>query len=510
MGLHRLFGFCFALLSFSSVVVAQTVTTVSTEVAAGTTTYRVLPNTVATPSGVALSTARDITPVQPQITRHAGGLAQSFRGQLIVAEKVSTPLIGRFNVSSAGVKQAAKVALRNPVVVGGLLVGNAIGLQALLDTADWTVEGDTIVRPDGSTGDPSDPSSWGSAPEGVTYRYGSTNYASINEAGQAAVDALPPSVCQGTVGSCSLVGFNQTGQSGICLQNLTDNCSILPIYTNGYGNTTSSLIGFVHVVNPTGDISCATGTYSPEFYGCLSDGDFVPVTESELDDLIDSSYQPEPEDWPVIFPNMWPDTVTVDPIPSVQLDPEITSVTDNQTGTTTVTETTTDYDFSVSNNNSVQPEVNLNESTTTNTYENGSLTGSSTTTSTRPARPSGAIPLPPETGTGSGGGGFEFPSFCSWATVICDWLDWTREPLDEDEPDLSAILTDEDFEQSYSFSFGTSSCPEPISINVAFLNKNIDLSYEPVCDLAGYAKPFVLISAYIFAIYIGLGVVRNG
>lgn len=507
MGLFNLRWVCPALLLVPSLALGQVGTTVATEVAAGTTTYRVLPNTVATPSGVALSTARDITPVQPQVTRHAGGLAQSFRGQLIVAQEVSAPVSGRFNVSSAGVRQAAKVAMRNPVVIVGLLAGSALGLQGLLDTADWSVEGDTIVRPDGSTGDPSDPDSWGSAPEGVTYVYRGDTYSDLSSAATAAVDrecsTRPVPI------SCSLVGVEDNVGSSGCLANLTNNCSIRPLARRVDNNNPIVVVGTVTVSNPSGEIDCGTGVYSPEFYGCLSGGDFVPVTESELDDLIDQSYDPDPTDWPVVFPNMWPDSVHIDPIPSVQLEPETTTVTDNQTGTTTVTETTTELDFSVTENDTVQPEINLTETETTNTYENGTQTGSGTTTTVRPARPPAAMPSPPETGTGDGGSGFALPSFCSWASAVCDWFDWTQEPIDDD-PDLPGIVSDlDDLERTKDISFGSKTCPAPIALDIDFLDMTVDLSFEWFCELAAIIYFMVMASAYVMAAYITLGVVRG-
>ena len=205
-----------------------------------------------------------------------------------------------------------------------------------------------------------------------------------------------------------------------------------------------------------------------------------------------------------MFPYIQPDTFTLTtPIPSLELSPVVSTSTNNQTGETTVTESTTSVDFDVSDNNTSQPSITVNETTTENVYVNGDLVSSDTNTTVVNPPSSGSSTSP------SSGSDFELPSFCSWAGAVCDWFDWTQEPIDDDV-DLSQIINDEDFERSYSINFGSNSCPEPVSINIAYLNKTVELSYEPACELMGYARPFVLISAYLFAIYIGLGVVRNG
>ena len=146
MGLHYLFGFCFALFSFSALAAGP----VSTEVAAGTTTYKVVNTTVRTPPNVTLSSARDITPYVEKIPNK--GLAQSAQGRLIVAQRAaSVPVTGFFNVSGAVVKSGAKSFLRT----AGKASVVGLGLQALLDTADWAFNDDgQIVAPLPSAGNP--------------------------------------------------------------------------------------------------------------------------------------------------------------------------------------------------------------------------------------------------------------------------------------------------------------------------------------------------------------------
>lgn len=505
MGMARLRWFCFAVLFAPSLVLAQVPpvgTVVATEVAAGTTTYRVISNTVATPSGVAVSSARDVTPVTREISRNvSGGLSQSARGQLIVAERVSTPLNGRFNVSGVGVKNAAKVALRSaPVITAG-----ALGLQALLDTADWYFgDHDELLRPDGG-GDPTSPDYWGDSPEGVTYHARGDTYNDLYTAAQVTVAAGIG--C--TNGECTLVGVSNNSPN--CLEELRQNCTVKPVALKDGRPHSQGFFNNINVQNPTGTISCASGEYDVERFGCVSasDSGSVPVTDQEIDDAVDEFYEPDPTDWDTVFPYMSPETFTVDPVPSVQLEPEVTTSVNNDTGATTVTETSTNIDFEVASNNSSKPSIDMRETESTKTYENGVLTGDSTVVRDRPARPGSSMPSPPE----SGGGGsippdFILPGFCSWASSVCDWFDWTREPLDP-EPDLP-ILVDRDFNEEKDISFGSKSCPPDLEINIPFLNMTASVPFQPFCDFAGIIYYLVMTAAYVSAAYISVGVARNG
>jgi hypothetical protein len=104
----------------------------------------------------------------------------------------------------------------------------------------------------------------------------------------------------------------------------------------------------------------------------------------------------------------------------------------------------------------------------------------------------------------------EFPSFCSWASVVCDFIDWTKEPPEEPS-DSGFIFADliEEKEivlESYQSGLGNGSCPSPKSFTV--LTASLTYSYEPVCNMADVARPFVIIFAYITSIFVLLGIRR--
>lgn len=166
-----------------------------------------------------------------------------------------------------------------------------------------------------------------------------------------------------------------------------------------------------------------------------------------------------------------------------------TTTSTNANGDTVVTETTVtnNYDYS-------ETTVTNSPTTVTTTYVNGQVTNTETTTTT----PGDAV-VSPST---------ELPGFCDWASVVCDWIDWTQEEP-TNEPDISGLISDEDFEQSTDISFGTKSCPPPQQIQLAFPDTIVDISYQPLCDFANIIYFMVMAASYITAAYISLGVSRG-
>lgn len=92
----------------------------------------------------------------------------------------------------------------------------------------------------------------------------------------------------------------------------------------------------------------------------------------------------------------------------------------------------------------------------------------------------------------------EFPVFCTWATKICEFVDWakTDAPADTEKPDVPfEELGDE--EVTYDSGLGAGTCPPPATVSL--MGGTHEMSFEPVCDLAAGARPFVLISASLLA-----------
>lgn len=180
--------------------------------------------------------------------------------------------------------------------------------------------------------------------------------------------------------------------------------------------------------------------------------------------------------------------------PSSVSGPSSTSTsTDPVTGESTVTTTSTQTDISYGDET-----ITTTSTTTSTSYQNGQETGTTVTTETP-----GDLPVE----TGGGGASGDWPGFCSWATVVCDWLNWTREdpPPEEDLP----VVIDDDFFEQKNISFGSKSCPPPHEVNLApFLETTVGVSFQPLCDFAGLIYYMVMAASYIIAAYISIGVAR--
>lgn len=177
--------------------------------------------------------------------------------------------------------------------------------------------------------------------------------------------------------------------------------------------------------------------------------------------------------------------------PASTTGPESTTTTTTDTGDNIVTSTTT-----TTNYNYGDTTITTTNTTTSTTYTNGNHTSTETTTETP-----GELPI-----AGGAPPAGDWPGFCDWATVVCDFITWMREPFTPPEVDWP-LIEDQDFEEDYEFSL-VAECPEPYTINLVLFGP-ITFSWQPFCTLAGYIKPLVLISAYIFAAFIALGISRG-
>lgn len=179
--------------------------------------------------------------------------------------------------------------------------------------------------------------------------------------------------------------------------------------------------------------------------------------------------------------------------PSSVSGPETTTTTTTETGDSIVTSTQTTTNISYG-----PTTITTTNTTVTNTYTNGNHTSTETTTETP-----GELPV-----TESPGGGGVWPEFCEWASIVCDWIDWTQEEP-PDEPDLPQVI-DDDFYEEKTIRFGAKSCPPDYEINIPFINSSVAVPMQPLCDFAGIIYYMVMSAAYIIAAYITIGVARNG
>lgn len=182
--------------------------------------------------------------------------------------------------------------------------------------------------------------------------------------------------------------------------------------------------------------------------------------------------------------------------PSSVSGPSTTSTsTDPVTGDTVVTNTSTTTNISYGDTT-----ITTTNTTTTTTYQNGQETNTTTTTETP-----GELPVTDGGGAPPAG---EWPGFCDWASIVCEWIGWTQEEAPA-EPDLPQVI-DDDFYQEKEIQFGSKSCPPDYEISIPFINSVVAVPMQPLCDFAGIIYYMVMAAAYIIAAYITIGVARNG
>lgn len=270
-----------------------------------------------------------------------------------------------------------------------------------------------------------------------------------------------------------------------------------------YGN--SSPGGPVNVQGTLG----RTANNCPEGYefsyvvgGCVMLGAPVPLTDADFDLLADALPSANPGDVGNAAADIMARTnaplsgfhdTTIEG-PASSTGPASTSTsTDPVTGDTIVTNTST-----TTNYNYGDTTITTTNITTSTTYQNGQETSTTTTTDTP-----GELPV-----SSGGGAAGEWPGFCDWAAVVCEWLDWTRE---EPPPDVDLPKPiDDDFYEEKNISFGAKSCPDDHQINLApFLPTAVAVSFQPLCDFAGIIYYMVMTASYIIAAYISIGVARN-
>lgn len=100
----------------------------------------------------------------------------------------------------------------------------------------------------------------------------------------------------------------------------------------------------------------------------------------------------------------------------------------------------------------------------------------------------------------------EWPGFCSWATKVCDFIDWYRtEPPEPDDIDMPEVQLPG--VSPWTSSLGAGSCPAPFQLDLNTGGQSYE--WDPWCDLALRIKPLVIASAAFAALLILAGVSRR-
>lgn len=101
------------------------------------------------------------------------------------------------------------------------------------------------------------------------------------------------------------------------------------------------------------------------------------------------------------------------------------------------------------------------------------------------------------------GEGSDYPEFCSWAGVVCDFIDWMKEEPTYEKPELP--VEELEIEPSdWVSGIGGGACPGPIAIQI--LDGEAEFEWTPICDAVVFLKPFMLLLAGLSAAFIVAGV----
>ena len=102
-------------------------------------------------------------------------------------------------------------------------------------------------------------------------------------------------------------------------------------------------------------------------------------------------------------------------------------------------------------------------------------------------------------------GGFELPPFCSWASKVCDFIDWFKDddlPKNELPPiDIKDLPIDQSAADKKYYD-AKAQCPSPEKIALAF--GTIDFDYTNICNFFTKIAPFIMASAYLTGAFIVL------
>ena len=113
----------------------------------------------------------------------------------------------------------------------------------------------------------------------------------------------------------------------------------------------------------------------------------------------------------------------------------------------------------------------------------------------------------PETGAKS----FSLPAFCSWATVVCEFVDWFKkdEPQENEEDETPQEIN---VGQLNTTTFrATPGCPQPIPIQITIGTRSTThISYEPICQFASKWSFIAPLIGFLSGAMIIIGVGRKG
>lgn len=452
MGKYHVFAYyllgllCAASFAFSPVATAGTVS-----VDVSPTTGYIVTNrsTVALPP---MTTTGPVATYNPTFGPLAGGGAYqtTSSGVTITAVKdgvaSSTTMSGRVRATAGAMKNGLGRCLTSFRCNLALMVGSA-GIESLFDGIDWIMgEGGRPVKvsrpyPQGQ------PANYGHVLSGQASSY---LWCSGDRVCFGPLPGQPPN---GTQYACFLTNLNAP----------------LIAYDKTAANRATCFYGLP-----------GTSFIPPEVR--------EPVTASEIESNVNSSYTPHPSDLPYLstggldFGHSGVDFEILD-IPGITGADSPTFI-ERSDGTTTGTYS--EYDFSWSGP-SKQPRVDVEEKTSETTYGPSGEVTSTTTTIVKGAGSSANVP--PET-----------PTDCDFMPTVCRFIDWFTEPDTETQQDVdfAQLIDTVDIDKTYTVGSGTAACPQPFTVNLSWV-PSVEVSIQPFCDLADLLRPLLLAIASILS-----------
>jgi hypothetical protein len=107
-----------------------------------------------------------------------------------------------------------------------------------------------------------------------------------------------------------------------------------------------------------------------------------------------------------------------------------------------------------------------------------------------------------QTTTGTSTGSLQFPAFCDWAAIVCDWIKWTKqEPDQPEEPkpvfeEINVPFT------PFSIANFNAQCPPDEQLSLTLMEQDMSFVFpmKPFCDFFSGIKPFVIALASFWAV----------
>lgn len=105
----------------------------------------------------------------------------------------------------------------------------------------------------------------------------------------------------------------------------------------------------------------------------------------------------------------------------------------------------------------------------------------------------------------------QFPAFCDWASVVCDFIDWVKDDTqlpEEEPPEVKEIELPKLNTNTFR---GTPGCPQPIVVPVTIGTQGTtEISYEPICQFASKWSFVAPLIGFLSGALIVIGVGRKG